>query len=180
VRQGHIVLGLTLPSTTTAQNLSENTGQFNWARMTKVAHIRSDADVTTQLLDQIEAAQEHAALQRRSKTHHGITLQDLLDEGYLHPDAELILTGAGGREITRARLRSSSEIEWQGRPYRSPSDRTFAKLLGRQSLNGWTHWRTGPDAGSESLADIRTRMQDAGATVTSGLQLSDTPTAETA
>ena len=175
VRQGHIVLGLTLPSTTTAQNLTENAGQFNWARMTKVAQIRSDADVTTQLLDQVEAALAHSALQKRSKTYHGITLRDLLDEGYLQPDAELILTGAGGREVTRARLRSSGEIEWQGQVYRSPSDKTFAKLLGRQSLNGWAHWRTGPDEAFESLADIRARMQDAGDNVASGPEAAEMP-----
>lgn len=168
VRQGHIVLGLTLPSDARAQNLTENEGQFNWARMTKVAVIRSDADVTAQLLDQVEAAQAHSALSTRTKTYHGITLRDLLDEGYLQPDAELILTGAGGREITRARLRSSGEIEWQGHQYRSLSDKTFAKLLGRQSLNGWAHWRTGLDKGSETLAEIRARMQNADAAVTSG------------
>lgn len=168
VRQEHIVLGLTLPTDTSAQNLTDNEGQFNWARMTKVTSIRSDADVTPQLLDQVAAAQAHAALRTRSKTYHGVTLQDLLDHGYLQPDAELILTGAGAREITRARLRSSGDIEWQGHSYRSLSDKTFAKLLGRQSLNGWAHWRTGSDEGSEPLAEIRARLQDASNTAASG------------
>jgi hypothetical protein len=163
VRQAHIVLGLTLPADTSVPYLSENSGSFNWSRMTRVAVIKSEADVMPQLLDQVEAARAHA-VGRRSKANHGTTVRDLIVGGYLQPDTELILTGAGGREITRARVRESGEIEWEGNRYRSPSDRTFARLLGRQSLNGWVHWRTGPSAGSESLADLRARLLHAEAT----------------
>ncbi len=162
VRQDHLILGLSLPPTINAQGLADNAGQFNWARMTKIASIHAEADVSPRLLDHIVAARSSAGRQTRTKTYHGVTIRDLIDAGYLQSGRELTLVGPGGREVTRARLRESGEIEWQGRPYRSPSDKAFAALLGRQSLNGWAHWRTGHQEGAEFLADIRARMQISG------------------
>lgn len=161
VQRNRLIVGLALPADTDARNLHENTSQFNWPRITRVTFIDADADVNDALLAHVVAAQKHAALGQRLKTHHGVALPDLLGGGYLKPDSELILMGPGGREITRARLLASGEIAWQGQRYRSLSDRAFARLLGRQSLNGWIQWRTGPLEGSELLADIRARMQSA-------------------
>lgn len=160
-RSQRLIVGLALPADADGPLLQNNASQFNWPRITKVAYITSDSDVTTILLDQIVAAQAHAANHLRTKTYHGITLRNLLDAGYLKPETELILVGPSNREVARARLQSSGEIEWEGHNYRSPSDKAFAKLLARQSLNGWAHWRTGLHEGSEFLADIRARMQSA-------------------
>ena len=161
VRRNHLFLGLTLPLTTVAVGLVDNTGQFNWTRMTKVIQVNSKAAINDQLLELIEAAQSHALGETQSKAHHGITLRNLIDTGYLSPGTQLVLLGQGGREVTRAQHRESGEIEWQGRHYASPSDKAFASLLARQSLNGWTHWHAELPEGTESLAEIRVRFQKA-------------------
>lgn len=161
VQSNRLVVGLALPADADDQGLQKNASQFNWPRITRVAFVNSEADVSPALLDQIVAAQEHAGLRPRPKTYHGVTLRDLLNAGYLKPDSELILVGPSGRDMARARLRTSGEIEWEGHTYRSLSDKAFANLLSRQSLNGWLHWRTGPQEGSELLAEIRARLQRA-------------------
>jgi hypothetical protein len=129
--------------------------------MTKVIQVNTNADINGELLELIGAAKSHAVSEMRAKAHYGITLRNLIDAAYLSPGTELVLLGQGGREVTRARLGGSGDIEWQGRSYRSPSDKAFASLLGRQSLNGWTHWQAELPEGAESLAEIRARMQKA-------------------
>ena len=156
-RRSHLVLGLTLPSTTVADRLSDNAGEFNWARITKVIHLQDERDIDEGLLAIIEAARSHAETESRSKAHYGVTLRDLIASGLLEVGTPLTLFGAGNRDTARATLSARGEIEYNGNSYRSLSDKVFAKLLGRTSLNGWTHWHAILPEGSVPLDTIRTR-----------------------
>ncbi len=159
VRQHHLVLGLTLPTTTTSPRISENRGEFNWARMTKILVVQSESAIDNELMVLLEAARVHSLSETRKKAHHGVALRDLIAKGYLQPDIELVPIGQGGSVAARARLNASGHIEWNGGSFRSPSDKAFASLLGRQSLNGWSHWHIERSDGMRSLATIRERMQ---------------------
>lgn len=95
---------------------------------------------------------------RKRKTHLGITLRNLVDGGLLPANTELLLIGRGGSEVARARLTAAGDIHYNGTSYRSPSDKAFARLLGRVSTNGWNDWHANLPHGREPLSRIRTRL----------------------
>jgi hypothetical protein len=159
-RRNHLMLGLTLPSTATSDRLSINERDFNWARMTKVTQLHNKQDIDEELLAIVEMARSHAETELRTKVHHGVTLRDLIGNGLLEDGTPLTLLGASNRVVARATLNASGEIEYNGNIYRSPSDKVFAKLMGRTSLNGWTHWYAILPEGSVPLDTIRTRYWD--------------------
>ena len=150
-------IGLSLPTDVHAPYLAENTGEFNWARITKVARLTSESDIVEPLLSSIEMAASHAVKSRRASTSYGIALRDLLDAGLLKPGERLILT-KGSRDMATAEVSPSGEVMWQDRVYKTLSDRAFAALLGRQSLNGWTSWYVERPNGRELVAEVRARL----------------------
>jgi hypothetical protein len=160
IRRGVLVLGLTLPPDTAGNRLVDNIGEFNWPRMTKIAEVAIEQDIDDELLSLIEAARSHAASEPRRKAHYGVTLRDVVGRGFLPPGTELILIGPGHREAARARVSATGGIEWNGTAYASPSDRVFANLVGRSSLNGWTDWYAQLPRGREPLSAIRARYLD--------------------
>ncbi len=138
-RSRELEVGLTLRPETAAPRLSDNEGQFNWARMTKVVRVSSGADLDEALLDLVSEARMHAARPRRS-SYFGVTLRDLIDAGLLSPGTELVLVAKERRDVAHATLTDAGEILWQGRTHRSPSDMVFAPLLGVTKFNGWAYW----------------------------------------
>ena len=157
-RSQQLVLGLTLPAELVHPRVSDNVGEFNWARMTKIARVLSDAGIDDALLDLIDAAQEHARIAARGSRYYGVTLRQLLDGRWLEPGTALVLVAKGRRDVATGTLSLLGEIIWQGQSYRSPSDRAFAPLLGLTHFNGWTHWFAELPHGRESLADVRAKM----------------------
>jgi hypothetical protein len=63
----------------------------------------------------------------------------LIDAGVLQPNTELRLR-RGQETLATAHVDERGRIVVNGQTYRSPSDKAFYTLMGRQSLNGWTHW----------------------------------------
>jgi len=160
-RRNHLVLGLTLPSSTSSTRLAVNEREFNWARMTKVVQLQNEQDIDDELLAIIDSARFHAENESRSKTYYGITLRDLIENGLLEDGTALTLLGAGNRVVTHAILRTDGAIEFDGNKYRSPSDKVFARLLSRTSLNGWAHWHASLPGGLVSLESVRARLNAA-------------------
>jgi hypothetical protein len=86
-------------------------------------------------------------------------LRDLIEAGLLTPGTELVLVARGQREVARATLSATGEIVWQGKTYRSPSDLTFAPLLGVTKFNGWQYWHAELATGRAPLAAVRDRLR---------------------
>ncbi len=84
-------------------------------------------------------------------------LWPLLEGGLLRPGALLVLA-KGERTVAEATLDADGRIVFDGHPYRSPSDKTFARLLGRQSLNGWREWRVDLPSGRIRLEILRQKL----------------------
>ncbi len=154
-RRNSLIVGLTLPADATGPGISNNAGEFNWGRITKIARIQSPAELTDPLLKLIEAACRHSGMGLTHR-HYGVTLAEMVRAGVIEPGTSLVFT-AGSRDLARATLSETGEIIWEGRAYRFLSDRTFAQLLNptRTSVNGWTHWVAELPAGRRSLAEIR-------------------------
>ncbi len=87
-----------------------------------------------------------------------VTLRDLIDAGLLQAGTNMVLVGPGRREVARAKLTAAGEISWDGRAYRSPSDKAFCRLLGRSAVNGWTHWHAELPEGRVPIAEVRARL----------------------
>ncbi len=91
---------------------------------------------------------------------------DEADRGRLWPlvEADLLPAGTrlvvprGGKPALKATVDEAGRIRFGQETYRSPSDKTFARLLGRQSLNGWREWRAEVPGGLVSLDDLRQRL----------------------
>jgi hypothetical protein len=113
------------------------------------------------LLSFVDQAHLHAAQERHSKRYFGISVRDLVEAGLLHAGETLVLA-TSTKDMATARLSPNGEIIWEGRAYASPSDRAFAALMGRQSLNGWTSWFVERPTGRLSLAEIRSLLQPSG------------------
>lgn len=160
VRQRFLLIGLTLPSTTSSPRVDEIKGEFRWRRMTRVARVTTESSIDHELLALIEAACLHSASILRSREYSGASLRDLVDEGLVLAGAPLVLIGKAGREVAHAHLNDSGEIVWNGRAYQSPSDKAFASVLGRQSLNGWTTWCVALPEGQTPLSTIRERFKE--------------------
>ncbi len=158
-RAGRLVLGLTLPPDTADPRIKDNAGEYNWARMTKVAELTDARGIDDDLLTLVEAAHAHTTGAIRRHTYHGVTLQDLLAAGLLPPGTPLVLVARGRREVARATLGPAGEIVWEGTAYRSPSDLVFAPLLDVTKFNGWAYWHAELPEGRRSLAEVRARLQ---------------------
>lgn len=57
------------------------------------------------------------------------------------PSGTPLMLARRGDVVLRGIVDGSGWIVIDGVAYRSPSDKAFARALGRQSLNGWTKWR---------------------------------------
>lgn len=159
-RRGMVVLALSLPNQVAHARLVENAGEFSWGRMSKIAELASEQEIDDELLSIIVSARDHAVKQTRRKAYYGVTLRDIVASGLLPPGTTLVLIGPGYREVAQARMTVAGEIEWNNNSYSSPSDRAFANLVGRNSLNGWTDWHAQLPHGREPLSAIRARYLD--------------------
>jgi hypothetical protein len=159
-RTGSLLIGLTLPTNVTGPHVGDNIGAFKWARITKLVRISTASQVDADLLSLIEQAHHHATQSRQTKRRFGVSMHELVEAGLLHPGEGLVLA-TSTRDVAKATLSPSGEIVWDGRVYASPSDRTFASLMGRQSLNGWTSWFVERPTGRQSLAQVRSLFQQA-------------------
>lgn len=159
-RSGQLLLGLTLPRDVADPRLSDNAGAskpFNWSRITKVAAVATEADLDDQLFALLGSARARAVNLTEGAAYYGVTVLDLVDSGILREGTQLVLV-RGGTDVARATVGARGEIIWDGAAYRSLSDRAFARLLGNQSLNGWTVWKAELPEGRFSLADLRERL----------------------
>ncbi len=77
------------------------------------------------------------------------SIRPLVEAGLLPVGTELTLR-RGATVVARGVVYGGGRIVVDGVAYRSPSDKTFARVLGRQSLNGWREWLG--DRSSRSLA----------------------------
>lgn len=93
------------------------------------------------------------------KRHFGVTLADLVRNGVLVPGTPIVFVGQG-KDLAQAQVNDRGEIVWQGRAYRTLSDRAFAALLGpgRESVNGWTQWYAELPVGRVLMADLRAKF----------------------
>lgn len=159
-RRGMVVLALSLPDETAHARLIDNAGEFSWGRMSKITEVSSREEIDEELLSLIQAARDHSVKETRRKTYYGVTLREIVASGLLPPGTALVLIGSGYREAAHARVTAAGEIEWNSNVYASPSDRVFANLVGRNSLNGWTDWHAQLPHGLAPLSAIRARYLD--------------------
>lgn len=89
--------------------------------------------------------------------YEGGKLKRLVSAGLL-PVGTTLLLESRGRVIMRAAVDASGRIVHEDQGYRSPSDRAFARALGRQSLNGWREWRAMLPDGTVPLDDLRRKL----------------------
>jgi hypothetical protein len=153
-RAGGLVMGLSLPKEATHERLADNQREFHWTRITKIAHVSSAGEIDESLLQLIESARNYASDLRRTNSYFGITLRDLIAAQLLRPHTRLVLS-SGSRDVATATLTESGELLWQDKSYRSLSDRVFADLLGRRSVNGWTSWYAELPTGRVMLTTLR-------------------------
>lgn len=66
-------------------------------------------------------------------------LAPLIQAGVLAANTELILR-KGSATIADGHVDADGWIVYQGQRYKSPSDKTFVRLMDRKAMNGWTHW----------------------------------------
>lgn len=90
-----------------------------------------------------------------------VKVLDLVRTGVL-PAGTALTLAQGTTVVARATVDASGQIVLDGVAYRSPSDKAFARLLGRQSLNGWTAWRAELPTGEVSLDDLRGQVSGRG------------------
>lgn len=157
-RSGGLVVALALPPEIQDGRLSGDAHEFNWSRMTRSAAVESAQRIDNGLLALVGAAREHAAGGKKASTFFGVKLRDLLDTGLLTPTTALVLVAKGNRDVARAALNAAGEIVWHGTPYRSPSDKAFAPLLGVSNFNGWEYWQAELPEGRATLAEVRARL----------------------
>jgi len=84
-------------------------------------------------------------------------LRPLVVAGLLPPGTAVTLS-RGGEVVIRGRIDGTGRIVVGGAAHRSPSDRAFARALGRQALNGWTAWRAELPGGAVPLDALRARL----------------------
>jgi len=167
-RNNSLIVGLTLPADMVDPAITDNTGEFNWRRITKITRIQSPDEITDTLLNLVDAARRHAGMEQTHQ-RYGVTLSDLIAAGVLTPGTTLVFT-AGSRDLARATLGETGEILWEGRAYRFLSDKTFAQLLGptRTSVNGWTSWVAELPSGRQSLDELRSNFMARAGQVNTG------------
>ncbi|MDP9355716.1 MAG: hypothetical protein M3R02_10640 [Chloroflexota bacterium] len=64
----------------------------------------------------------------------------------------------GGKVVVRGEINQHGWIVVDGVAHRSPSDKKFARALGRRSLNGWRAWRAELPGGAVVLDALRERL----------------------
>ena len=85
-------------------------------------------------------------------------LHSLVAAGLLQAGTELTFR-RGSTVVARGVVDEVGRIVVEGVAYRSPSDKTFAHSLGRQSsLNGWREWRAELPSGAVPLDALRQRL----------------------
>ncbi len=84
-------------------------------------------------------------------------LWPLVQAGLLPIGTRLVLPRRGQPDI-EATVDGAGYLRFGEETYRSPSDRAFSALLGRQSLNGWREWRAELPGGRVSLDEVRQRL----------------------
>jgi hypothetical protein len=84
-------------------------------------------------------------------------LHPLVEVDLLPPGTELTLR-RGTTVVARGVVDELGRIVVDGVTYRSPSDKAFARALGRQSLNGWREWRAELPSGAVPLDALRQRL----------------------
>jgi hypothetical protein len=85
-------------------------------------------------------------------------LQPLVEAGLLPPGTTLILR-RGSMVVARGVVDGVGRIVVDDVAHRSPSDKAFARALGRQSsLNGWREWQAELPGGTVSLDALRQRL----------------------
>jgi hypothetical protein len=165
VRSGRVIVGLALPADSVHPTAQPVANEFRWGRITKTLTLTSEADLDPTAMATIRAAWEHATHgSHRRGVYFGVSIADLIAAELLRPGGELVLIGPGQRVVTKATVDANGRIDWQGKLYRSPSDRAFGALLGRTttSLNGWTHWHARVDGQLLPLATLRQRLMTRG------------------
>jgi hypothetical protein len=100
--------------------------------------------------------------QNQEVTRFDITLSDLLDVGMLEPFANLVMNYKprnGRKKQYTAIIQEDGSLELLGQKFSSPS---YAALAGiqdagsdRQTVNGWTSWKT---TNGETIAELRNRF----------------------
>lgn len=157
-RAGSLLIGFTLPILVEAPGLRDRAGEFNWSRISKVMNISQESQINGTLLSLVEQAAAHAKSAESGKKYFGVTLNDLLEAGLLQAGEPLLLR-TSTKDLTTAAVAPNGDIIWQEKAYPTPSDRAFAALMGRQSLNGWTAWFVERPDGRKSLADLRSQLR---------------------
>ncbi|MDP9355215.1 MAG: hypothetical protein M3R02_08015, partial [Chloroflexota bacterium] len=84
-------------------------------------------------------------------------LRALVETGLLPAGTVLTLSRAG-KAIVRGEVNEHGRIVVDGVAHRSPSDKTFARALGRRSVNGWRAWRADLPGGPVPLDELRERL----------------------
>jgi hypothetical protein len=170
VRSDRVIVGLALPIDFFHLAVQPDGDQFRWGRITNTVTLTSESDLNPTAMEVIRAAWQHATQGNyRHGVYFGVSLADLIVAHLLRPGQELVLIGPGQRVAAKATINADGQIDWQGKRFRSPSDRAFGALLGRRTtnLNGWTHWHANLDGELVPLATLRQRLmsrgEDAGA-----------------
>jgi len=157
-RGGSLLLGLALPRELEDQRFAEDSAIFKWPRITKAVRISTIQDIDDQLIDLIERANAHVhSTALGGKKYFGVSLKDMVAQGIVRP-AERLQLMRGSVPVAVGVITEFGQIECNGSVFSSPSDRTFARLLGRQSLNGWTAWYLIRPEGRVSLASLRDQL----------------------
>lgn len=87
----------------------------------------------------------------------GGRLLPLVEAGVLEANARLVLR-KGQAAIAEAYVDETGCIVYQGHRYPSPSHKAFVQLMGRTSINGWTHWFAEVGGQLIVLDELRSRM----------------------
>ncbi len=93
----------------------------------------------------------------RSAKFFGITMEQIIEAGLIHPGAKLVSTNGAWPAV--AELLANGAICFEGTEYETPSKASGAAKQGGAS-NGWEFWAVETPEGRVSLATLRARMLD--------------------
>ena len=95
---------------------------------------------------------------RKSHTHHGTTVKELVGAGQLTPGTRLVSNMP--MYPAEAVVNADGTITWDGTTYLSPSA-AGAAVKGGKATNGWSFWAVETDNGNDTLATLRSRLDNA-------------------